>query len=176
MPSILLHLLALNLPLGHCDKYNAVTVDRWSAPDMWGNKALDNTARKLVNALSQYKVAEQMAKEWEGYPPLLRLRITAIANEARGHASGNVTKGIQRLNDVLGGKILARETGPTERTLQIIDGRKVSVDKRFNPAVAGAYRAFSGYALPPNFNKLPKAEQKRIRQQLAAERRVLKGR
>lgn len=175
--SILVYLLAKNLPLSHWPEYVG-KVDTQFATDYWSGKALDNAARKMVNALSQYSVAEQMAREWEGLPAQLRMRITAIANAARGfgHISNNVTKGIQHLDNLLGGKVLARQIGPTERRLVIIGGRKVSVDREINPAIAGAQRAFAGYALPPNFSKMSKAEQKKIRTQLAAERRELKRR
>lgn len=175
--SVLLWLLACNLPLSYWPKYINSPEFQKGLPGFMGEKELNNAARLMVNALTQEIVQQRMAEEWEFFPPRLRQKITAIANEARNghcHISNNVTKGIVRFNDRLGGKILARQTGPTERTLQIVGGRKVSVDRRINPAVAGAYRAFSGYAFPPNFSNMSKAEQKKVRQQLAAERRELK--
>ncbi len=184
--SLILWLLSRNLPLGHWPQYEGSR----EAADFQGGysaiqvhfsseKRVDNAARKIINALSQYSVAERMEKEWEIFPSILRMRITAIANEVmtgHAHISNSVTKGIKYADDLLGGKILARYRGPSEMTLKIVDGRKVAVRTRINSAVAGAERAFGGFVRPPNYATMSKAQKKAINRSLAADRREFKRR
>lgn len=184
--SLLLWLLSRNLPLGHWPQYE----NNPEAADFQGGysgmqfrfasqKQIDHVARKIINALSQRSVAERLVKELDIFPSILRKRITAIANDVMmgfAHISNNVTKGIKYADDLSGGKILVQDMGPSELTLKIIDGRKVPVRVRINPAIAGAERAFAGFVRPPNYTTMSKAARKAVNQSLAADRRAFKRR
>jgi len=186
--SILLYLLSRNLSLSRWPEF-VNQKDDISCPGSfspnpfakeaalsWGDKQFANMAGTIINSLTQRIVGDRLAMEWEILPPPLRKAIMAIVNEVRGHGhrSNNVTKGIQYANQQLGGRLLARVSGPTERTLRIVGGRKVSVDKAINPARAGAEKAFAAFVRPANYANMSKAEKKELNRRLASERREWK--
>ncbi len=136
------------------------------------NKRLSNTVNIIVNSMSHPDAVELIAQEWGLFPPALRMGLTDAMKEACGIRSGNKTKGIIRLDKMLGGKILAKiDNRRTDRDLRVIDGEVVSRQRRVNPAVAGAMRAHAEFVLPPNYNQLTPAEKKKIQKQMNKERR-----
>lgn len=183
MASILLYLLEKNLPLSEWPNYQHIKAEE-SAPRFYSlggpasSKEVHNQARALVNACANRLVVEQLAKELEDLPSILRVRFTQVVDDLRrkGSVSNNVSKGLGRLDELTGGKILARQTGPTERTLQVIGGRKVSVERRVNPAIAGATRLYSADARPANYDKLSKRERKQIDREISEARREVRRR
>lgn len=129
-------------------------------------------ARLLVNACSQYSVAERLAEEWDLLGPGIRMAFTDLANS--GWRSGNVTKGLAHLDKLLGGRIFRREYVEKERALKKRDGKSyVAYRSPVSPAVTGAQIAFAAFGLPANYQKLSPAEKKRIRDRLARERRAM---
>lgn len=173
--SILLWLVARNLPLGHCDQYTEEDVHRMPATsESWSDKAVRKIAQRLVNGLSQCSVTRRLAEEWELLSPRLRMDLTDIANSP--NHSGNVRKGILYLDELLGGKVRRREVVQTERQLISTAHGVIAVRRIINPAVAGGERAFAGFRRPANYESLPAAEKKRINQQMARERREEKRR
>ncbi|GEM_PF-2384086 len=172
--SLVLWLIAKNLPLGHFEKhrqeYAADPSAGFFSPTYCGEKMIRNIAGKIVNGLSQYKVAELVAEEWEGFHSRLRLDIRDICNtETR---SGNVTKGVAYLDKLLNGGLLrSQQIGPVRRDLVVVRGQLMSINRRINPAVAGAERAHAAFVRPPNYHKMSPTEKKRVNQKLAAERR-----
>lgn len=165
--SLILWMVERNLPLGHFKKYSGSEETR--AFGIHTSKRPEETARKIVGGLSQYDVAKQVAKEWEIFPPLLRMRITDFC--ASNSHSGNVRKGISYLDELLKGKIRRRETGPTERRLVERGGKLISEQRGINPAVAGAERAFAILSKPANYDKMTPAEKRRYNNEAARIRR-----
>ncbi|OGN10037.1 MAG: hypothetical protein A3J46_04220 [Candidatus Yanofskybacteria bacterium RIFCSPHIGHO2_02_FULL_41_11] len=171
--SLALWLIAKNLPLGHYERYQ----DEYRQSPSAGvflphaaEKKIHRIAGLIVNGLSQYKVADLIAKEWEGFHSRLRLDIRDICNTQT--KSGNVSKGIAYLDKLLNGNLLrSQPTGPVTRELRVIGGQVVSVNRRVDPAVAGAERAHAAFVRPPNYHKMSPAEKKRVNQKMAADRR-----
>ncbi|HRH25423.1 MAG TPA: hypothetical protein PLD99_00520, partial [Parcubacteria group bacterium] len=139
--NIILWMVAQNLPLGHFEKYlegGSLAKDASSAKS-YTMKKKETIARAIVNGLSQYAVAGQVAKEWDSFDPQIRMLITDMCNNTAS-LSGNVRKGVARLDQLTGGKIRRNGTGPTERKLIVVDGTVVSVRQRVNTAMTNAER------------------------------------
>lgn len=136
------------------------------------DKKLSNAANIIVNSMSHPDAVDLVAEEWNFFPSILRMYVTSAMNEAFGTRSGNKTKGIVRLDKMLGGKILSKvDSRRTDRDLRVIGGEVVSRQRRVNPAVAGAMRAHAAFVLPSNYNQLTPAEKKKIQRQMTEERR-----
>lgn len=140
----------------------------------YSDKKIDNIVDTMVAACSHPDAVELIAREWETLPSLVRTTFTRVANEATSTRwrSNNVTKGISRLNERLGGAIFSRvDDRPTTRDLRVVDGRLVSTQRRVNIAAARAEQAFGGFGLPQNYKQLPPAAKRRLRKQLAKDRK-----
>lgn len=180
--SILVEMLGRNQPLYRWRDYageseKAAEYRSAGGSGYWSNKKLDNMAGAVVSALSHPAVVELVAREWEILPPLMRIRITQMANDRRlvGAASNNGSKGIKRLDALLGGKLLRRvDERATNRDLRVINGQLVSVQRRLNPAVVGAEQAFGAFAKPTGYEKWPAAQKRRWAKEMAKERRGLR--
>ncbi len=170
--SLLSWMVEMNMPL---HTWRSVLQNK--NPDLrysgWNTKKLDTTARIIINGCANDEVVDLVVEEWDSLPSLLRKALTNEANLAlQQNRSGNKTKGLKRLNDRLGGRVLRSESsGPTDRKLRVIGGKLISEDRRVNPAVAGASQAHAAYELPPNYDSLPPAEKRKLREKLAKERR-----
>lgn len=168
MSRSLLWCLARNIPLAHFDQEGDDGTRE--AVGFFSAKELPKTARRLVGGLAQYKVAEQMAREWGGYSSLLRRAITDLCNS--NNHSGNVRKGILRLNECLNGRVLRRGGIEEERVLIEREGRTLTATRRVRGrAIIGAERAFAGFALPKDYPAWSPAKKKAFRAQQARERR-----
>ncbi len=170
--STLLWLMARGMSLSSCKEYTRERIERVGAEEAAAMKAgrkvkqgyLDKKdeeiARLLVNACSQYTVAERVAKEWELFDSNIRRHFMELANT--GWRSGNVTKGLSHANELTGGKILRRQVLTAEGA-----GRR---DKQ-----SGMYEtspiAWKFAALPQGYSNWPAARKKKYREQLARERR-----
>ena len=176
MASKVLWLVALNLPLGHHEKYSEADMEARPHSGWMDEKKLAKIAGRVVNGLSQYSVADLVAKEWGVFPPKLRMEITNLCNT--GGRSGNVTKGIAYLDKLLDGKIRRREVSMhTERVLRTgPDGRLIATRRVLNPAILGASRAFAAIALPANYSQMSPKEKKRVHRQMAEVRRESRSR
>lgn len=177
---LILWLVGKNIPLGHFHKYQTEEAREAAggrSPMSFsyaGSKEVDRAAGIIVGGMSQYPVAELVAKEWDYFPPQLRMAITNIANTQ--HRSNNVAKGLAYLDKLLKGRVLSKQfTGPTQRDLVTVNGVLVSRNRRINMAVAGAQRAHAAYSRPANYKELSHLEKRRLNKQLAAERRKDKG-
>jgi len=172
--SLLLLMVARNIPLHtwrECEKETAGETSHYSG---WtGTKNLDHIARLITNSCSSNEVVKLIAREWEYLPPLVRMSITHEMNQALGTRSNNKTKGIRRLDELLAGKVLRSQQNEelTDRKLITVGGKLIAIDKKLNPAVLGASRTYATYALPANYNNLPPAEKRRLREELAKQRR-----
>lgn len=130
--SLTFALLSMNVSLSLWEKYDATN---WSTE--WSSKNTDKTARLIFNQLSRPKTVELVAKEFDDYPADLRLILRTHCND--GNASGNVRKGVQRLDTLMKGKLLREEKFVERRMVMGKDGWK---SKDVNPSVAGATRKY----------------------------------
>lgn len=169
-----LWLINKNIPLSQwrnegddCSDEGYGTFEGWNS-----EKKLDNVVKIVVNSMSHPEAVELVAREWDFYPPILRIRLSPALNDAAGTRSGNKTKGILRLNKMLGGRVLSKvDEQSVSRDLRVVGGRVVSRQRRVNPAVAGAMRAHAAFALPFDYKTLPPAAKRRIRKRQAKDRR-----
>ena len=168
--SLLLQMIAGNVPLYRWREYEK-SVGGSVHYSGWSLKNPENVARIIVNSLSNSEVVELVAREFDSLPSLVRMALTNECNIARGeNRSGNKNKGIGRLNERLGGRVLREiDTRPTERRLESWDGKLVSVDRRLNPAVIGATRAYANY-VPPSSRPSPK-ERRKLRKEMRKQRK-----
>lgn len=174
--SKILWMIGRNIPLGHHERYGKAEMESQGVfgGSFFGSfsnpKRLDRVASTIVNGLSQYSVAELLAREWDSLPPQVRMAVTNLANTTS--RSGNVNKGIAYLDKLLGGKVRRHDVGQTERVVRTgDDGRLYRDSRRINPAVAGASRAFGIIALPPNYSQMSPAQKRKVQQELAKIRR-----
>lgn len=98
-------------------------------------------AALILKQCGHSEVVDLVAKEFEGFPPQLRVDFRTLACNPEA-ASGNVRKGLQRLNDKLGGKLLREEVKLAfNKRVETRDG--VSYRRQeVNQAVAGAKRKY----------------------------------
>lgn len=105
-----------------------------------GSVNAEKVAKQIFAQLSHIETVNLVAKEFERYPADLRLMLRTLCNT--GNCSGNVRKNVQRLNELMGGKLLREDEG---RTFNV---RKEGKDGAFykkvkiNEAVAGAKRKY----------------------------------
>jgi len=144
--SLALAMIQANVPLHRWKTFEAERrmTDRSSSVEIggWGRtKDWSKVARALLNSCSHPDAVDLIAREFNQFPELLRINFRTLAIEAHS-ASGNVRKGIARLNDRLGGAILRDKDVQTfNQRVEGVDGaryKKVRVD----PAVAGAMRKY----------------------------------
>lgn len=170
--NIILWMIAHNIPLGHFEKYlegGSLKKDV-SKGSSYSMKKKETIARAIVNGLSQYAVAEQVAKEWDSFDSQIRMLITDMCNNTAS-LSGNVRKGVARLDQLLGGKIRRHETGPTVRKLVMVEGRVVPNYQPVNLAAANAERAFATVSKPANYHKMSPQEKRKWSEEAARARR-----
>ena len=173
---LVLWMVGKNIPLGHFHKYQTEEARGAAGGGIplsfryAGDKEVNRAAGIIIGGMSQYPVAELVAKEWDSFPPQLRMAITNMANTQ--HRSNNVSKGLAYLDKLLKGRVLSQKTyGPTQRDLVMVGGRLVSRNRLINPAVAGAERAFAAFVRPTDYNNMSPAKKKKVNQRIAAERR-----
>ena len=142
--SLVLKMLSLNVPLSQWRKFE--TQQREAGPYSheistrfsWnGQKGPDKEARSIFNQLSHDEAVALVAREFDSFPADLRLILRSLCNE--GNGSGNVRKGVQRLDRLMGGKLLREEQHVEHFQSKTRDGWK---SKAVNPAVAGATRKY----------------------------------
>ncbi len=169
--SLMLKLISLNVPLYKWRDF-APEGSRGYLLSSLGDKHLDRIASTIISGLSHDEVIELVRREWDGLPPVVRMRVTQLANERyQRPSSNNQRKGIMKLDELLGGRILSVAQGPTVRDLRSIDGRLVSVQKKVRPNVAGAEQAFGAYVKPKDFDMWPPSRKRQWRNEAAAGRR-----
>lgn len=132
--STTLNMLALNVPLSQWRKFEA----EGRAGTGWHvGKNTDKTAAAIFAQLSHEETVALVAREFYNYPSDLRLILRTLCNA--GNGSGNVRKGVQRLDRLMGGKLLREEAHVERFQAKTRDGWR---SKNVNPAVAGATRKY----------------------------------
>jgi hypothetical protein len=127
-------MLSLNVPLSQWRKFE----EEGRTGTVWhGGKNTDKTAAAIFAQLSHDDAIALVAREFDTYPADLRLILRSLCNT--GNGSGNVRKGAQRLDRLMGGKLLREETHTERFQAKTRDGWRSKV---VNPAVAGATRKY----------------------------------
>ncbi len=132
--SLILQMLHKNVPLSQWKTFDA------SGPQGYGffsSKKNDNVAREIFRQLSHDAAVELVAREFNQLSPDLRMTLRTLCNDANG--SGNVRKGVQRLDRLLNGKLLRDADHMEHFQVKTRDGWKTT---RVNQAVAGATRKY----------------------------------
>lgn len=132
--STTLSMIALNVPLSQWRKFAAE--DR-SGTEWHGGKNTDKTAAAIFAQLSHEETVALVAREFDSYPADLRLILRTLCNA--GNGSGNVRKGVQRLDRLMGGRLLREESHAELFRARTREGWRSKV---VNPAVAGATRKY----------------------------------
>lgn len=135
--SVILAMLHKNRSLSEWESW----ADTGIGAGFFSQKNSDKLAQQIFNQLSHPKAVALVAKEFEQLPPDLRLRIRTLCND--GNASGNVRKGVQRLDQLLGGKLLRDEQHVQYQNIRVesVDGVRFK-RKAVNQAAAGAQRKY----------------------------------
>ena len=137
-----LRMLSLNVPLSQWRRFEADQREAGAYGTShflgWnGRKNSDKLAQAIFSALSHDDAVALVAREFDEYPADLRLILRTLCNA--GNGSGNVRKGVQRLDRLMGGKLLREETHAERFQAKTRDGWR---SKTVNPAVAGATRKY----------------------------------
>ncbi len=106
-----------------------------------GGKMPTKIAQIIFSSLSHPDAVTLVAKEFPELSQQVRIELRTLCNN--GNATGNVRKGVQRLNELLRGELL-RERQHVEITNRRVEGVNGAYYKkdRVNPAVAGAKRKY----------------------------------
>lgn len=172
--ALVMWLIARNLPLSQWERYK----DMDCGINPVGVQKQDRIVSTIINSLSHPAAVQIVVRDWHSLESHLRMRVTVEANRAAGgdrHRSNNVTKGILRLDKLLGGRVLKSvDHAPTVRDLRVVGGVYMSRERRLQPAAVGATRAFAAHSLPLNYRSLRPAEKRRIQKELAKSRREMR--
>lgn len=133
--STVLSMLSLNVPLSQWRKFEA---EGRATTAFHGGKNTDKVAQAIFTQLSHDDAVALVAREFDHFSADLRLILRTLCND--GNGSGNVRKGVQRLDRLMGGRLLREETHTERFRTQARDGTWKS--KNVNPAVAGATRKY----------------------------------
>lgn len=125
--SIALTMIRLNLQLSGWKKFDPTNRGTWTQKE-----DTRKMAAIILKQCSHPDVVELIAKEFDSFPERLRIDFRTLASEPNA-ASGNVRKGLQKLNDKLGGKLLREEFQQTfNKRVETADGaryKRVKVDE-----------------------------------------------
>lgn len=134
--SIALTMIRLNLPLSGWKKFNGENRGVWSQKE-----DTRKMAAIILRQCSHSDVVELIAKEFNSFPERLRIDFRTLASQPNS-ASGNVRKGLQKLNEKLNGALLREEFQQTfNRRVETVDGvryKRIKVDE----AKAAAQRKY----------------------------------
>lgn len=132
--STTIDMIALNVPLSQWRRFEAEKRERTS---YHSGKNTDKLAAKIFAQLGHDEVVNLVAREFESYPADLRLILRTLCNGDGG--SGNVRKGGQRLDKIMGGRLLREQKFVEHFQVKTRDGWRT---KQVNPAEAGAARKY----------------------------------
>jgi hypothetical protein len=106
-----------------------------------GKEDTRKIAAAILKQCGHNEVVELVAKEFDQFPERLRIDFRTLATQENA-ASGNVRKGLQRLNERMGGKLLREDNARVfNRRIETADGvryKRVEV----NEAIAAAKRKY----------------------------------
>ena len=98
-------------------------------------------AQSILSQCSHAELVELVSREFAQLPERIRIDFRTLASNS-GACTGNVRKGVQRLNDKLGGQLLREENNRVfNRRMETATGASYR-QVRVNEAIAGAKRKF----------------------------------
>lgn len=134
--NLVLQMLAFNVPLSQWRTFEP----RTNGAGFFRSKNTDKIAQAIFSQLSHESSVELVAKEFDSFPADLRLQLRTLCNSR--NCSGNVSKGVTRLDRLMNGRLL-REEEFKQRVNVRVEGLDVHYrSKVVNPAVAGATRKY----------------------------------
>jgi hypothetical protein len=138
--ALIMTMISKNVPL--CQWQRFVDSGADGAGFHAGGKNPEKIAQIIFSSLSHPDAVSLVAREFEELSQQVRIQLRTLCNN--GNASGNVRKGVQRLNELLNGKLL-REEKFEQYTNRRMEGASGAFYKRarVNPAVAGAQRKYA---------------------------------
>lgn len=125
---IVLRMVAKNVPLSQWKSY----METGDGGGFFSQKNPEKVAQEIFRQLSHPETVAIVAHEWAHLTADVRLLLGTKA--ADGNASGNVKKGCQMLNGLIGGRLLRTQKEITAS----VAGRTIRVDQ----AKAGAMRKY----------------------------------
>ena len=125
---IVLRMIDKNVPLSQWRAY----METGNGGGFFSRKKPEFVAGEIFRQLSHPDAVAIIAHEWDQLTADVRLVLGNKAHE--GNASGNVKKGCQTLNALLGGRLLREKIDMTAR----VGGKTIRID----PAKAGAMRKY----------------------------------
>ena len=125
---IVLRMIAKNVPLSQWREY----METGNGMGFFSQKSPNHVAQEIFRQLSHPEAVAIVAHEWAELTADVRLMVGQKASV--GNASGNVMKGCQTLNKLIGGRLLRESTVLTAR----VAGRSFRID----PAKAGAIQKY----------------------------------
>lgn len=125
---IVLRMVAKNISLSQWRQY----METGNGAGFFSQKRPEHIASEIFRQLSHPDAVAIIAHEWDQLTADVRLLLGNKA--AEGNASGNVKKGCQALNDLIGGRLLREKTDMTTR----VAGKTFRIDQ----AKAGAIRKY----------------------------------
>ena len=136
--SLILTMIGKNVPL--CQWKRFVDSGENGKGFSSGGKMPAKVAQIIFSSLSHPDAVSLVAKEFPELSQQVRIELRTLCNN--GNASGNVRKGVQRLNEMLRGELLREEREQVvNRRVEGVNGAYYKKD-RVNPAVAGAKRKY----------------------------------
>jgi hypothetical protein len=144
--SLMIYLLERNIRLSEWENYTdegiqaTRGVSGTTFATMSASKS-DKMANHVVSQLSHDKVVQLVASEWEKLPSVMRLLISDKCHNA--NCSGNARKGIQRLDKLLGGRLLTQEKFELKSRVRVeSESGARYVDRRISGSEAGARKKY----------------------------------
>lgn len=135
--SIALQMVQANVPL--C-RWRSFDLDSRSNPCQAKHDSR-KIAGTIVKQLGHPEVVDLIAKEFSLFPEQLRIDFRTLANDQQS-CSGNVRKGLHRLNDRLLGQLMRQDDSRTfNKRVETRDG-VIYRRQRINESVAGAKRKY----------------------------------
>ncbi len=134
--SVILRLIDKNHPLHAHGRYE----ETGNGGGFFASKNPDKYARTIFTSLSHPNAVAFIAKEFAGLPMQVRIALRTLCND--GNATGNVRKGVQRLNELLRGELL-REEQRMRTSVRVETQNGVGYRRQVvNPSIAGAARKY----------------------------------
>lgn len=102
----------------------------------------DVVAQVIFNSMSNDRAHPLIVREYHGLAPQIRMALRELCNG--GNATGNVRKGVQRVNELLGGALLREVQHTRTFATRVTDrfGNVVHQHQRVDPSVAGAAKKY----------------------------------
>jgi hypothetical protein len=135
----ILRLIEMNIPLYKHASYDERRGDGYGFSA--GGKNPGKIAKSIHAQLSHPETVRLVTRDFDTLPEQVRIELRTLCADT--NASGNVRKGVQALNNALGGKLLSSEKGRVMNRRHETANGVAYRQMRVNPAIAGAHEKYS---------------------------------